>query len=288
MNQVQSFNFGNIAVSFRDDGYLNATAIAAHFGKRVPDFIKTEQNQEYINALAEHISKTTKIVLDRNQLVIVKHGGNNRGTWLHPKLAIHFARWLDPKFAVWCDEQIEQIISGSLQPKLAQTTVADRTPLRQAVSALVGRCGFDYSAANHLVHQRFGVGSIEEIAVEDLPEAVEYVHMLTVYGAMYGEVLEKQPAPQGVVLTERQMGHFAAGAYMLDLATRRLADLSEPLKMLGARDKGVSAWTIRDEAEIWIKNCRSALEAVLPQMGDNFYRGSVQESLRMMDALAAR
>lgn len=132
------------------------------------------------------------------------------------------------------------------------------------------------------------MGSIEEIAAEDLPEAVEYVHMLTVYGGMCGELLEKQPAPQGVVLTERQMGHFAAGAYMLDLATRRLADLSEPLKMLGARDKGVSAWTIRDEAEIWIKNCRSALEAVLPQMGDNFYRGSVQESLRMMDALAAR
>ena len=117
MNQVQSFNFGNVSVSFRDDGYLNATAIAAHFGKRVPDFIKTEQNQEYINALAEHISKTTKIVLYRNQLVIVKHGGNNRGTWLHPKLAVHFARWLDPKFAVWCDEQIEQLLSGSLQPK---------------------------------------------------------------------------------------------------------------------------------------------------------------------------
>ena len=288
MNQVQSFNFGNIAVSFRADGYLNATAIAAHFGKQPRDYLKTEQTQQYIAALAENLSVKTKILTKENQIVSVKRGGDEQGTWLHPKLAIHFARWLDPKFAVWCDEQIEQIISGSLQPKLAQTTVADRTPLRQAVSALVGRCGFDYSAAYHLVHQRFGVSSIEEIAAEDLPEAVEYVHMLTVYGGMCGEVLEKQPAPQGVVLTERQMGHFAAGAYMLDLATRRLADLSEPLKMLGARDKGVSAWTIRDEAEIWIKNCRSALEAVLPQMGDNFYRGSVQESLRMMDALAAR
>ena len=285
---IQSFNFGNIAVSFRADGYLNATAIAAHFGKQPRDYLKTEQTQQYIAALAENLSVKTKILTKENQIVSVKRGGDEQGTWLHPKLAIHFARWLDPKFAVWCDEQIEQIISGSLQPKLAQTTVADRTPLRQAVSALVGRCGFDYSAAYHLVHQRFGVGSIEEIAAEDLSEAVEYVHMLTVYGGMCGEVLEKQPAPQGVVLTERQMGHFAAGAYMLDLATRRLADLSEPLKMLGARDKGVSAWTIRDEAEIWIKNCRSALEAVLPQMGDNFYRGSVQESLRMMDALAAR
>ena len=32
-----------------------------------------------------------------------------------PKTAVDFARWLDPKFAVWCDEQIEHIISGSLK-----------------------------------------------------------------------------------------------------------------------------------------------------------------------------
>lgn len=138
------------------------------------------------------------------------------------------------------------------------------------------------------VKSKFGV-SYKEVPAEQFAEVLSVMSRVAVEkGVLYGEVLEKQPAPQGVVLTERQMGHFAAGAYMLDLATRRLADLSEPLKMLGARDKGVSAWTIRDEAEIWIKNCRSALEAVLPQMGDNFYRGSVQESLRMMDALAAR
>lgn len=115
MNVIKSF--GDIAVSFRNDGFLNASAIAAHFGKRVPDFIKTEQNQEYIAALAEHLSKTLKIVFDKNQLVIVKKGSpaNGGGTWLHPKLAIHFARWLDPRFAVWCDEQIEHILSGSLK-----------------------------------------------------------------------------------------------------------------------------------------------------------------------------
>ena len=115
MNTIQNLSFDSVTVSFNNNGYLNASAIAKHFGKRVPDFIKTEQNQEYIAALAEHLSKTKKIVLDRNQLVIVKHGGNQSGTWLHPKLAIHFARWLDPRFAVWCDEQIEHILSGSLK-----------------------------------------------------------------------------------------------------------------------------------------------------------------------------
>lgn len=214
MNAIQSFQFNNIPVSFRQDGYLNATAVATHFGKRVPDFIKTEQNQEYINALAEHISKTTKVVLDKNQLVIVKHGGNNRGTWLHPKLAIHFARWLDPKFAVWCDEQIEQILSGSPNPK---TTVDDRTGLRQAVSALVGRCGIDYSSAYNMVHQRFGVAAIEDIPAEKLNDAVQYVHSLTLHSGINGEVLDRlpenmQPQPlrnlQGAVINSLYCAEF--------------------------------------------------------------------------------
>ena len=125
MNTIKSLNFGNVTVSFSKDGFLNATQIAKHFGKRPNDYLLLEQTQNYISALIEHFSTTRKIVVQYNQIVIVQNGGNNRGTWLHPKLAIHFARWLDPKFAVWCDEQIEHIISGSLkleptQPALPQ------------------------------------------------------------------------------------------------------------------------------------------------------------------------
>ena len=36
-----------------------------------------------------------------------------RGTWAHPKLAIFFARWLDVRFAVWCDAMIEDILKGN-------------------------------------------------------------------------------------------------------------------------------------------------------------------------------
>lgn len=117
---IQSLNFGNVAVSFRNDGYLNATQIASHFGKQTKDYLKTQPTQQYIAALAESLSNRSKILVDKNQLVIIKQGGIEQGTWLHPKLAIHFARWLDPKFAVWCDEQIEHIISGSLKLEPAQ------------------------------------------------------------------------------------------------------------------------------------------------------------------------
>ena len=208
MNQVQSFNFGSTPVSFRADGYLNATAIAAHFGKQPRDYLKTEQTQQYIAALAENLSVKTKILTKENQIVSVKRGGDEQGTWLHPKLAIHFARWLDPKFAVWCDEQIEQLLSGS-QPKLAKTTVADRTPLRQAVSALVGKCNIDYSSAYNMVHQRFGVDSIEEIAADKLPDAIAYIHALTLHSGLVGEVLENQPAPTAPVLDDALLLDFA-------------------------------------------------------------------------------
>lgn len=121
---IQSFNYDNISVAFRNDGYLHATQIAKHFGKLPKDYLKTEQTQEYIAALADNCVRR-KILTDKNQLVIIKQDGIEQGTWLHPKLAIHFARWLDPKFAVWCDEQIEHIIAGSLklepvQPALPQ------------------------------------------------------------------------------------------------------------------------------------------------------------------------
>lgn len=285
MNQVQSFNFGNISVSFRQDGYLNATAIAAHFGKQPRDYLKTEQTQQYIAALADFLSTKRKILVKENQIVIVKNGGKERGTWLHPKLAIHFARWLNPKFAVWCDEQIEQLLSGS-QTKPAKTTVADRTPLRQAVSALVGKCNIDYSSAYNMVHQRFGVESIEEIAADKLPDAVAYIHALTLHSGLFGEVLDKQPETGAyVALSERELSNFATATYYLDWATRQLYDLSEPLKRLGARDKGTAAYTLRMESHGWLKHCRETLQRVQPEMRDAYFREHVAGSLRRMDAL---
>lgn len=287
MNSIKTVSFGNFLVSFRDDAFLNATAIAKQYGKRVGDYLRNDRTQEYIEALAENLSRTRKITLNKKQLVAVKNGGTNNGTWLHPKLAIDFARWLDPKFAVWCDEQIEQLLSGS-QPKLAQTTVADRTPLRQAVSALVGKCNIDYSSAYNMVHQRFGVDSIEEIAADKLNEAVQYIHTLTLYSGLNGEVLDALP-PQmqdgGILLSDHEISRFATVTYFLDWATRQLYDLSEPLKQLGARDKGVAAYTLRMESHSWLKHCRETLQRVQPEMRDAYFREHVAGSLRRMDAL---
>lgn len=88
-------------------------------------------------------------------------------------------------------EQIKQL-SGS--PK---TTADDRSPLRQAVSALVGKKHIDYSDAYSLVHHRFAVEHIDELTHEQIPQAVEYVQRLT----LSGEVLDKPVLPDELVLS---------------------------------------------------------------------------------------
>ena len=268
MNQVQSFNFGNIAVSFRADGFLNATVIASHFGKQARDYLKTEQTQQYITALAENLSVKTKILTKENQIVIVKRGGSEQGTWLHPKLAIHFARWLDPKFAVWCDEQIEALLNGKVSDGLpAKTTADDRTPLRQAVAALVGRKGIDYSTAYGMIHQRYNVGAIEDIPAEKLPEAVAYVHALTLHTGLVGEVLDREPlpAPQPALLDGLDIERFAVTVYYGAWALEMLNEVALPLRQLG-HPKATTMHTLWAESRGFLRHNVQALRRILPAL----------------------
>ncbi|EMS6460527.1 KilA-N domain-containing protein [Neisseria gonorrhoeae] len=263
---VSVLNFGNTPVSFRQDGFLNATAIASHFGKLPKDYLKSEQTQQYISALAENLSVRRKILTEANQIVIVKRGGSEQGTWLHPKLAIHFARWLNPKFAVWCDEQIETLLNGNVSDgiKSAKTTADDRTGLRQAVAALVGRKGIDYSSAYSMIHQRFNVESVEGIPAGKLPEAVAYVHALTLHTGLTGEVLDREPlpAPQPALpISGNALYDLAVAVSYGARAIQMGRDVSLPLKQLGCR-QAVTMWTVWAETRSRLKAAANALEAL--------------------------
>lgn len=96
-------------IQFNDAGWFNATMAAEKFGKRPNDWMSLDSTKEYLAVLAEEPTyqdswyvKTSKARSDR--------GG---GTWFHPMLAVPFSRWLDVRFAVWCDKQIDALIRGN-------------------------------------------------------------------------------------------------------------------------------------------------------------------------------
>ena len=117
------------------------------------------------------------------------------GTFVSKELVVHYGMWISPAFSLkviraFLDTQ--EAVSGS--PKIeTQTTIDERRGLVDAVKLLVARCGIDYSAAYRMVHQRFGVAHIDQIAAPLLPAAVAYVHSLTLQNGLNGEVLDRLP-----------------------------------------------------------------------------------------------
>lgn len=103
MNELIATDFNGISVNFSNDGWFNATEVAKMHGKDVNEWARLPSTESYISALESKYGKIPYLKSKR---------GNNGGTWLHPKVAIVFARWISDEFAIWCDEKIESIVYG--------------------------------------------------------------------------------------------------------------------------------------------------------------------------------
>lgn len=103
---TKTYTANSAVLTFREDGWFNMTFAAKAFGKQLINFMSAAETKDYM--------ATVSSALNSNVLEIVP--GNrytpDRGTWAHPKLAVFFARWLDTKFAVWCDAVIDDILRG--------------------------------------------------------------------------------------------------------------------------------------------------------------------------------
>ena len=106
------------AVAFEVNGRImvNATQMARPFGKNPKDFTKTLYAREFMQVLSDRRNVLTA------DLLIVKKGGqpNEQGTWMHEDLALEFARWLSPDFAIWCNDQIKEMLKSKLALSNAQ------------------------------------------------------------------------------------------------------------------------------------------------------------------------
>mgnify|MGYP000923730679 CR=1 FL=1 len=105
MSNVIPFRYQGQPVRFNADGWINATEAAKRFGKEPHEWLRLPETKSYLSAMAKsgifpELTRTAR--------------GRSGGTWLHPKLAVAFARWLSADFAVWCDLQIDALIHGDV------------------------------------------------------------------------------------------------------------------------------------------------------------------------------
>ena len=120
-SKIQSVNYlynGN-SINFKVNGcvMISATNMAKSFEKhkRPLFWLKLDATNDFINAL----SKVRFLTL--TDLVQVKYGGINPGTWFHEDVALEFARWLSPEFAIWCNDRIKEILLSRNNHAIPQT-----------------------------------------------------------------------------------------------------------------------------------------------------------------------
>ncbi|WP_448977224.1 KilA-N domain-containing protein [Neisseria sp.] len=306
---IQTFSFSQFSVSFQENGYLNATAIAKQYDKRVGNYLRNERTQEYITALTERLfnPETRNRATAENQLVIIKKGRNDKksqGTWLHPKLAVDFARWLNPKFAVWCDEQIEILLNGKISDGIKTVTPK---PTRALPNGLTGEQveavkklhnALTKSAPKEAqariaitlwsaVKSKFGC-SYKEVPAEQFPEVLSVMSRVAVEnGVLYGEVLDALPkAEPKLPIDGLDIERFAVTVYYGAWALEMLKEVALPLRQLG-HPKAATMYTLWNESRSFLRHNAQALQRVLPALEPD-HAAHVRGSLDRLKRLNAR
>ena len=264
MNVIQSFNFNTTSPvrAFEKDGLTWFVAA---------DVCKALEIQNPTQAL-EKLDDDERSMFNIGRSEIHGGGGNvniinESGLYI---LILRSRKAMEQgstawKFRKWVTSEVLPTIRKTGGYQVGQKTTADdRTGLRQAVAALVGRRGIDYSSAYSMIHQRFNVEAIEDIPADKLPEAVAYTHALTLHTGLTGEVLDREPlpAPQPALpIDGNSLADIAAmvyyGTWMIELGK----DISAPLKQLGNR-QAVTMWTVWHETRSRLKRAVAALEVL--------------------------
>lgn len=135
------------------------------------------------------------------------------------------------RFRKWVTAEVLPTIrkTGKYESK---TSVNDRTGLRNAVNMLVSKKGLIYSDAYHLVHQRFNVESIEDLTLEQLPQAVEYVHRIVLEGELI--TTPKKDECFNFEFTEHELQQLVWAWFALLRGTELCQVLHPALKQIGS------------------------------------------------------
>ncbi|MCK7217099.1 KilA-N domain-containing protein [Enterobacter cloacae] len=144
-------------------------------------FMRRNETIELIDEIFNSANMQNKNPVDSKK-------GRYGGTYVCKELVYSYAMWISAAFALKVIRAYDALVTGNANEavRIAKTTVSERTPLRDAVNMLVGKKGLRYDDAYNMVHQRFGIDSIDELSLDQIPQAVEYIHRVVLEGEYIG------------------------------------------------------------------------------------------------------
>ncbi len=111
MSNIIPMNYDDSSFPFASDCWFNATVAAKHHGRKVTEWLRLPSTKEYMAELCQELGIDGFNFKGGIFPPLVRiEKGRYGGTWLHPELAVEFARWLSVKFARACDRHIKNLL----------------------------------------------------------------------------------------------------------------------------------------------------------------------------------
>lgn len=186
---TQSLAFQNTTFDIVDQNgqpWLKAQQIGEALGytdEKSINRIYTRNADEFNEHMTGVVKVTTSGNLQTDVRIFSMRGAHLLAMLSRTKIAKAFRKW------------VLDILDGSARTPARTSTVIDRRPLDAAVKNMVSVLGkrgkaINFSDAWSLVHVRMGIGSVEELTTEQIPQALAVIGSI-----LEGEVLGREALP---------------------------------------------------------------------------------------------
>jgi hypothetical protein len=104
--------FAGVPIRMRNDNtrYVSGTDICKAFGKFMGDYNRNAETKLFLDKLSTSMEFPIDLLITK----VVGGVNENRGTWVHPQVAIHLAFWASPEFAVQVTQWIQRYFDGDI------------------------------------------------------------------------------------------------------------------------------------------------------------------------------
>lgn len=145
-------------------------------------FMRNKEVKDLVEELKSEYSSSANMMNKEPVRAVrgIQENKKPQGTYACKELVYRYAMWISPKFALLVIRTFDKLVTGELKAQPTQlSSTADRKPLVDAVNIYCAKTGTIFSDIWKMVHQRFNVDKVSQITVEQVPQAIEYVHSFT-------------------------------------------------------------------------------------------------------------